>query len=111
MPLIRWPNWKIVMLELEPRYLAMVRNILRHRLPEAKAWAFGSRVQGTARKFSDLDIALEAPTLIDSRTLALLRDDLVESDLPIAVDVLDLKAISQEFRAAVERTRVPIMPV
>ena len=48
------------MLELSSDHLAIVRAILAEHVPQAKAWAFGSRVLGTAKKFSDLDIAIEA---------------------------------------------------
>ncbi|MBK9275033.1 MAG: nucleotidyltransferase domain-containing protein [Flavobacteriales bacterium] len=96
------------MLDLEPQHLRSLRSILSAHVPNAKAWAFGSRVKDTARPFSDLDLALEGDSPIDPRTLALLRDDLAESDLPMAVDVIDLKTTNPGFRALVEQQRVLI---
>ncbi len=98
------------MLDLAPHHKALLLAILNTHLPGARVWAFGSRVTGRARPFSDLDLAVEGAAPIDTRTLALLRDDLAESDLPMVVEVLDLRAISSAFRAVVERERVPLIP-
>jgi len=94
------------MLDLEPRYLAMLFPILDKHVPGARVWAFGSRVKGTATKFSDLDLAIEAAAPLDLRTLALLEQDLSDSDLPIKVDVLDLAGLTASFRKLVEAQRV-----
>ncbi len=96
------------MLDLEPRLLEMVKSILSERVPRARAWAFGSRVQGRAKRFSDLDIALEEAAPIDWSRMGDLKVAFSESDLPIKVDVLDLRAISPEFRSLIEQQRVPI---
>src|SRR4051794_13576581 len=46
----------------EPGHLALLLDLLRmHLPPDARAWAFGSRTTGAALRYSDLDIALEAP--------------------------------------------------
>ena len=89
------------MLDLDPRYLAMLFPILDKHVPGARVWAFGSRVKGTATKFSDLDLAIEASEPLDLRTLALL-----DQDLPIKVDVLDLAGLTASFRKLVEAQRV-----
>jgi len=94
------------MLDLEPRYLAMLFPILDKHVPGARVWAFGSRVKGTAKKFSDLDLAIEASEPLGLRTLALLEQDLSDSDLPIKVDVLDLAGLTPSFRKLVEAQRV-----
>jgi predicted nucleotidyltransferase len=43
---------------------------------------FGSRVQGTAKPFSDLDLAVMGDVPLDFRQLADLKDAFAESDLP-----------------------------
>lgn len=84
----------------------MLVPILRKHLPQARVWAYGSRVKRTARKFSDLDLAVEAGQPLDLRTLAVLEQDLSDSDLPFKVDVGNLSAMSPAFRALVEGCRV-----
>ena len=49
-------------LDVEPRHLDTVRTILRRHVPEYEVRAFGSRVHGRPRKFSDLDLRSEEHT-------------------------------------------------
>ncbi|MFC6671931.1 nucleotidyltransferase domain-containing protein [Marinobacterium aestuariivivens] len=63
------------MIELSEADLAAVRRILSLHLTEGQSvWAFGSRVKGTARPWSDLDLVVKGrdlcryPTTIACRT-------------------------------------------
>jgi type I restriction enzyme S subunit len=90
------------MLDLEPADLDAVQRILREHLPGCEVRAFGSRVQGTARRFSDLDLAVVAQAPVSLSVLEALRDAFSESNLPMRVDVVDLAAVSESFRRIVE---------
>lgn len=95
-------------IDISPEQLAIVQGILKDHLPKGTlSWAFGSRVTWTAKPFSDLDIALEGAAPLPSDVLIDLEEAFEASDLPWKVDVIDLNAISTEFRAIVERQRVP----
>lgn len=95
-------------IDISPEQLAIVQGILKEHLPKGTlAWAFGSRVTWTAKPFSDLDIALEGADPVPSDVLIDLEEAFEASDLPWKVDVIDLNAVSPEFRAIVERQRVP----
>lgn len=95
-------------IDISPEQLAIVQGILKGHLPKGTlAWAFGSRVTWTAKPFSDLDIALEGADPLPSDVLIDLEEAFEASDLPWKVDVIDLNAVSPEFRAIVERQRVP----
>lgn len=95
-------------IDISPEQLAIVQGILRDHLPKGTlAWAFGSRVTWTAKPFSDLDIALEGAAPLPADVLIDLEEAFEASDLPWKVDVIDLNAVSPEFRAIVERQRVP----
>lgn len=96
------------MLDLHPDHRAEVRRILAEQVPGAKAWVFGSRVKGTARRFSDLDLAIDAGAELDLATLAGLRHAFQESDLPISVDLLDLRAVRPAIKRRVRMEQVPI---
>ena len=85
---------KLQMTEAQAQYLLAM---LARYLPQLQVWAFGSRVKGTARASSDLDLALFADDA-DKPQLALLREALEESQLPFAVDTLVWKDISPEFQ-------------
>ncbi len=91
------------MIDLDQTYLDEVRRILRDHVPECEARVFGSRVDGTSRRYSDLDLVLVAAQKLDSRRVAQLKEAFSLSDLPIMVDVLDWSATSPEFRKVIER--------
>lgn len=46
------------MIDLTPEYQTIIRNILRQYLPGFEVWAFGSRVTGRAKHYSDLDLVV-----------------------------------------------------
>jgi predicted nucleotidyltransferase len=72
----------------------MVVTALRAAFPNALAiYAFGSRVQGTARADSDLDLAVLVAGYADPWSLWAQANALAEV-LGCAVDVLDLRAAS-----------------
>ncbi len=96
------------MLDLPPDQLAVVRAILAEQVPAARVWAFGSRVLGTAQKFSDLDLAIEDKEELPLATKGRLRHAFAESDLPISVDILDMRTVKQPFKGIVERQRVAL---
>lgn len=88
---------------LDPRHLETVRRIIRQHVPEAEVRAFGSRVTGGARKYSDLDLALVAPSVVALSRMGRLAAALSESDLPIRVDVLDSRAVSAALHSVIDR--------
>ncbi|HXP89901.1 MAG TPA: nucleotidyltransferase domain-containing protein [Fibrobacteria bacterium] len=90
------------MIDLAPEHLAAVRQILSETVPGCRAIAFGSRVRGTSRRFSDLDLAVEGREPLASDLLEVLRERFSASDLPVLVDVVDLKRVSEIFRRRIE---------
>ena len=52
------------MIDLAPESLAIVRCLLAAQLPECEVRAFGSRVTGNAKPYSDLDLVLLGPCLL-----------------------------------------------
>jgi type I restriction enzyme S subunit len=68
--------------------------------------AFGSRARGTAKPYSDLDLAIVSDTAIPIGLMAALTDAFSESDLRFKVDVVDWATTSSEFRKIIERDAV-----
>ncbi len=93
-----------------PGELAIVQDILHKHVPEFEVRAFGSRVKGTARRYSDLDLAIITATPLPFDLIGRLREDFSESDLPFRVDVLDWATTSDPFRRIVEQDNVVIQP-
>lgn len=96
------------MLDLQERHLHMLRTILSEQVPGVKVLAFGSRVKGKARRFSDLDLALDGGAPIGWSRIGDLKEALSMSDLPIKVDVIDLHDVSDRFRELVLQQAIPL---
>ncbi|MBT1072810.1 nucleotidyltransferase family protein [Pelotalea chapellei] len=90
------------MLDLTPHHLTEVRRILLLHVPGRRVCAFGSRVQGNAKPFSDLDLVVMGEVPLDFRQLAVLKDAFTESNLPFRVDVIDWASTSDTFRRIIE---------
>ena len=91
-------------LELSPKQLKIVRQLLKQNLPDHQAWAFGSRATGHARKYSDLDIAVSHTDALSFQKLCQLSSAFEDSDLDICVDIVDWPQASPEFRLSVEQS-------
>lgn len=89
------------MIDLQSQWLELIRSILRTHVPDAEVRAFGSRVTGKPKSYSDLDLAIVGAHKLSLQTLGDLRQAFQESDLPIRVDVVDWHGISEEFREVI----------
>lgn len=95
-------------LQLSQRELQEVRNILQRHIPAYSVWAFGSRVTGNARKYSDLDLVIVTETPLPLAVKADLIAAFDEADLTFKVDIVDWSVISPEFRSIIEKDKVLI---
>ena len=95
--------------DIRPDHLEIVQDILREHLPAGfRVSVFGSRANWTTKDSSDLDLAVEGAGKLDDTAMVGLEIAFEESDLPYTVDVVDLNAISPEFKRIVEDQKVPI---
>ena len=90
------------MSNVSPEHLETIKRILAEYAGGCEVRAFGSRIMGTAKAHSDLDLAVIAASKIERRTKMLLREAFEESDLPFRVDIIDYNAVSNEFRANID---------
>ncbi|MBI2605423.1 MAG: nucleotidyltransferase domain-containing protein [Deltaproteobacteria bacterium] len=88
--------------------LKTIAELIRNILPKAGILAFGSRVTGGARKYSDLDLALDNRGIIERKDIARIKEALSESDLPFLVDLVDLNAVDGEFRELILKNSLQI---
>jgi predicted nucleotidyltransferase len=95
-------------LDLRPDYLAIVQQILLRHVPDREVWAFGSRVKGTARDASDLDLCIRGDASMGFEQLGRLRDAFSTSVLPFRVDVVDWATTTEGFRGIIEQDRVTV---
>jgi uncharacterized protein len=98
------------MLDLATPHYDEVRAILQRRIPDIPVLAFGSRTTGTARRYSDLDLALVTSVALPLPVIFDLEEDFSASDLPFSVDIVDMSRISDEFRRRVLSHSMEVQP-
>lgn len=91
-------------LQLEEKHLNIVHQILS-KYPY-KFYVYGSRVKGTARKYSDLDLCYreEVPLPVISQ----LREEFTESNLPFEIELVNWKHMRPKFQEMIKRDLVLI---
>ncbi len=88
-------------LQLSEQELSIVKNILQNRLAGIPVWAYGSRTKGTAKRYSDLDLAVITQEPLTFLQLAALENAFSDSELEWKVDILDWASASEEFKRIV----------
>jgi type I restriction enzyme S subunit len=81
-------------------------EIIIKYLPDAKVYLFGSRAKGTAKPYSDFDIAIEWEEKIPLHTMAKIREELDRLPTLKSFDLIDLKRVSSSFVETVRKTGV-----
>ena len=95
------PSIATLAIQLPKPHIQIIQCILRQQVPQARVFAFGSRVSGKPRKYSDLDLAISLPEPIGLRKLRELKDAFEDSALPICVDIVDWTCADAAFQAEI----------
>lgn len=89
-------------IDITPEERAIVLRILNEIVPDRDVQAFGSRVTGKAKPFSDLDLAIMGDEPLSLETRAQLEEAFSASDLPWKVDVLDWTQADENFQRIIQ---------
>ena len=99
--------WRI---DLPADHRRLVLDIIRTKLPETtQVWVFGSRVTGRARRYSDLDLAVDAGRQLTLDEIARLTEAFSDSDLPYKVDLVDWRSVNDRWRQTIGAELVPLV--
>ena len=90
------------MLDLPPQYCQLIARIAQTYAPDYEVRVFGSRVRGTARQYSDADLAFIGAKSLSTDQLIRLKEAFENSALPFHVDIVDWRRATAAFRASVE---------
>lgn len=90
-------------LDLEDRYKEFIINSILKIIPNVEIYVYGSRVKGTAVKYSDVDIALNSGEEIPFDTVLKLKAFFSDSTFPYMVDIIDLNSISENFKNRIQK--------
>lgn len=93
------------MINIEPKYLKIILNILQQYPYEF--YVFGSRVKGTNQKFSDLDLCVKEH--LSRREKAKMMQDFDDSKLPITVDLIIWEECSNDFKNLIIKDMIQII--
>jgi type I restriction enzyme S subunit len=96
------------LVDVRPDLWGQVQRILKTHVPQYEVWAFGSRVKGKAKPYSDLDLAIITQSPLPLGVLGALQDAFAESDLPWRVDVVDWACTSASFRDIIQQNKVVV---
>ncbi len=92
---------------LRRRIEAEVRDIVGRyvRLADADLFFFGSRVDGTAKDSSDLDIGIKHASGTPLSAFPLMQERVLAIDSPIRLDFIDFAGLDERFQS-MARNRV-----
>lgn len=100
------------MLDLDPKYVAVVQKILTDHIPNKIVWVYGSRIKGSAHAGSDLDLVVVSPNeSITEAQLTALRTAFSESNLPILIDIVNWGTIPETFQHEIEKAHEVFYPI
>lgn len=95
-------------IELDANSWVEVCRILGEQAPHLEVWAFGSRARHTAKRYSDLDLALITETPLPLAVMTDIQSAFEASDLPIRVDLVDWATTSEAFRQIIAQDKVVV---
>lgn len=85
------------------RHLSYLLEQLKLYIPDATVWAFGSRVKGSNRTSSDLDLAVLCDKQTAKKQLPKLNEVFIESDIPFKVQLLDFNRLPVNLQENIKK--------
>jgi predicted nucleotidyltransferase len=79
-------------------YKDIIIPIIIRYVPDAKIILYGSRARGNDKTGSDIDIALDMGSTIDSALINNITWDLEDSNLPIFFDIVDYAKMPEAMK-------------
>jgi predicted nucleotidyltransferase len=94
------------LIDVSEKNLNIVQAILKKYVPHYEVWAFGSRVKGRVKTYSDLDLVIMTDKPLSFGVHGDLAEAFSESDLPWRVDIVDWATTSESFRKIIEQDKI-----
>jgi len=88
------------------RHLRYILEQLKLYIPDATVWAFGSRVKGSNRTSSDLDLAVLCDKQTARKQLPKLNEVFIESNIPFKVQLLDFNRLPVNMQENIKKKYV-----
>lgn len=97
------PNSKFI--DLSAAQHEAISELLKCYLPDTEVWAYGSRVNFTAKPHSDLDLVAFSSTA-QSLKVADLKEAFEESDIPFRIDLFVWDELPEEFHKNIQSEHI-----
>ncbi len=81
-------------------------GIISVLIPEAKIYLFGSRARGNYKRYSDIDIALDAGKPLENVDVDEVKCMLNESNIHHLIDVLDFHSVNHAMQQAIMKEKL-----
>lgn len=95
------------MIDLEQKYIDFIKETVSNHLKDYKLYLFGSRVKNKAKKYSDIDIAIDSAEFTPEKK-SQLEFIFEDSTIPYEVDIVDLNKITEKFKELITADLVQI---
>ncbi len=94
---------------LQSKAVSLIQEIINNALAKKlkfSVFVFGSRALGRQRKYSDLDLMIQADPELSETELAELIERFSESDLAIQIEILTERTALKDFIQRIESEKV-----
>ena len=95
-------------LQVNAKELETLKGVLNSEVPGTSVIAFGSRITGKSRAYSDLDLAIMTKTPLSLSKIASIKEAFDHSDLVWPVDIVDWSTTSERFRNIIKAAYIRI---
>ena len=86
----------------------LILGLLEDYLPNVTVWIYGSRIKGTTRAQSDLDMVVFTVHGQEAH-VSNLKEAFEESNLPFRVDLFRWDEVPENFRATIQKEHVVLI--
>ena len=95
------------MIDLDEQYIDFIKKVFDVYLGEYKLYLFGSRAKNRAKKYSDVDLAVDSPKLT-KEIKSQIETFFETSTIPYEVDIIDLNDITDKFKNLISKDLVKL---
>lgn len=96
-------------IDILPTHRQILLSLARQIIPGVAVWIYGSRVKGTSRPESDLDLVVVSP-YPNRRAISDFKDALDESNLPFVTDLHIWNDLPAPFRRNIIAHHLVLQP-
>ncbi len=95
------------MIDLNTKYISILKHIFDTYCKNAEIWAYGSRVNGDCHDGSDLDLVVVNYN-DPGKNLSELKQLINDSDIPILVDISEFDTLPKSFQEEIRINKIII---